>query len=295
MTTTTTTTGHPIAAAGSSRPAGFRPGRGSLGIALIALSVGAALFAPVLAPFDPDASDLLSLTTAASFSSGHYLGTDDLGRDILSRLLFGARPVILVAAVATALSVLLGAALGVTAGYVGRWTDQLLGRIADIQLSVPGLILALLAVSLFGSKIENLIVILALESWPLHFRVARSYTQNVKTQGYVEAAWLAGVSRWDVIRRHIVPGLLPLLASTSTISAAFIVMTEAGLSFMGLGIQPPTADWGLMISQGKSQLGAAWWLSIFPAAALLSLLFGIQLVGDAAARKLTTDPDGVRS
>ncbi|KAI1692497.1 binding-protein-dependent transport system inner membrane component domain-containing protein [Ditylenchus destructor] len=144
-----------------------------------------------------------------------------------------------------------------SSGLSNRLIDQIIARIAEIQLTIPGLVLALLALALFGSRLENLILILALESWPLHFRVSRSYTLNARNQGYMEAAWLAGVPLWKSVLRHIVPGLLPLLIATSTISAAFIIMTEAGLSFIGLGIQPPTADWGLMIAQGKSQLGAA--------------------------------------
>jgi peptide/nickel transport system permease protein len=260
---------------------------GLIGLALVAATVLVATFAPWIAPYNPNASDLSALMSPPSLSSGHLLGTDDLGRDLLSRTIYGARPVILVAGTASVLAVLLGAVLGIAAGFSGRWTDQVIGRIADIQFSIPGLILALLALALFGTSIVNLVAVLALESWPLHYRIARAYTQNARTQGYMEAAWLAGVSSWRSIWRHIVPGLLPLLVTTGTISAAFIVMTEAGLSFIGLGIQPPTADWGLMIAQGKAQLGAAWWLSIVPAIALVALLAGVQLLGDYLSERLS--------
>lgn len=271
------------------------PVRGLAGAALIGLWIAAAALAPWISPYDPNASDLTAFMAPPSLAGGHPLGTDDLGRDILSRVFFGARPVLLVATVATLLSVLIGGALGIAAGYGGRLADQLIARIAEIQLTIPGLVLALLALALFGSRLENLVIILALESWPLHFRVARSYTLNARSQGYMEAAWLAGVPHWRSVIRHVVPGLLPLLIATSTISAAFIIMTEAGLSFIGLGIQPPTADWGLMIAQGKAQLGAAWWLSIMPALALLSLLFGVQLLGDALSSRLSALETGERT
>ena len=262
--------------------------RGRLGLALILAWAVLALLAPWISPYDPDQSDLAAFMAAPSLAGGHLLGTDDLGRDMLSRIFHGARPVLVVAGLATLMSVAIGAALGIVAGYGGRLVDQVIARIAEIQLTIPGLVLALLALALFGSRLENLIILLALESWPLHFRVARSYTLNARSQGYMEAAWLAGVPHWRSVLRHVVPGLLPLLVATSTISAAFIVMTEAGLSFIGLGIQPPKADWGLMIAQGKAQLGAAWWLSIMPALALLSLLFGVQLLGDAVSSRLSS-------
>ncbi|WP_435656490.1 ABC transporter permease [Brucella pituitosa] len=266
--------------------------RGKIGFLIILLWVAAAIFAPLLAPYEPNTSDLMAFLQEPSLNSGHWLGTDDLGRDILSRVFYGARPVLLVATIATLLSALIGSLLGIVAGLSNRLVDQIIARIAEIQLTIPGLVLALLALALFGSRLENLILILALESWPLHLRVARSYTLNARDQGYMEAAWLAGVPLWKSVLRHIVPGLLPLLIATSTISAAFIIMTEAGLSFIGLGIQPPTADWGLMIAQGKSQLGAAWWLSLMPAFALLSLLLGVQLLGDALSSRLSARETG---
>jgi peptide/nickel transport system permease protein len=268
------------------------PLRGLIGLSLIGLCMAAALFAPWIAPYNPNQSNLMSMMAPPSLTSGHLLGTDDLGRDILSRVVYGARPVMIVATSATLIAVLLGALLGMVAGYAGRVVDQILARLADVQLTIPGLVLALLAMSLFGPRLENLIVVLAIESWPLHFRVTRSYMQNARTQAYMEAAWLAGVPTWLSIWRHVVPGLIPLLSVTCTISAAFIVMIEAGLSFIGLGVQPPTADWGLMISQGKSQLGAAWWLSMIPALALVILLVGVQMLGDSLSQKFSISKRG---
>ncbi|MHA6689605.1 ABC transporter permease [Devosia sp. A449] len=268
------------------------PLRGYIGLAMIGLCLVVAVLAPWIAPFEPNKSDLMALMSPPSLSTGHWLGTDDLGRDIFSRILYGAQPVMLVGAIATALSLVLGATLGMAAGAGHAWLDQFLSRLADVQMTIPGLVLALLALSLFGTKLENLILILAIEAWPLHFRVARGYMQNVRTQGYMEAAWLAGVPGWRAIWRHAVPGLIPLLSVTASISAAGIIMTEAGLSFIGLGVQPPTADWGLMISQGKVQLGSAWWLSIMPAIALGVLLVGVQFLGDALSQKFMVGKRG---
>ncbi|NKX16456.1 ABC transporter permease [Ochrobactrum pseudogrignonense] len=179
--------------------------RGKFGLLIILLWVVAAIFAPLLAPYEPNSSDLMAFLQEPSFNNGHWLGTDDLGRDILSRVFYGARPVLLVATVATLLSALIGSLLGIVAGLSNRLLDQIIARIAEIQLTIPGLVLALLALALFGSRLENLILILALESWPLHFRVARSYTLNARNQGYMEAAWLAGVPLWKSVLRHIVP------------------------------------------------------------------------------------------
>jgi peptide/nickel transport system permease protein len=263
--------------------------RGFVGGVLVLLCAGAAIMAPWLAPFDPNDNDLMTLMSGPSLADGHWLGTDDLGRDIFSRILYGARPVIVVAGGATMLAVLLGAVLGILTTYVAPWLDKVIDRLADIQMTIPGLVLALLALSLFGPRIQNLIVVLALENWPLHYRVARNHTLNVRGQGYMEAAWLAGVPNWRAVPRHVVPGLLPLLTVTFTISAAFVATTAAGLSFIGLGVQPPDADWGLMVAQGKSQLGSAWWLSVFPALALVALLGGVQMLGDALSQRFSLD------
>jgi peptide/nickel transport system permease protein len=263
------------------------PWRGLVGGVLVLLCVGAAILAPWAAPFDPNENDLMTLMSGPSLAEGHWLGTDDLGRDIFSRILYGARPVIVVAGGATMLAVLIGAVLGILTTYMAPWLDKVIDRIADIQMTIPGLVLALLALSLFGPRIQNLIIVLALENWPLHYRVARNHTLNVRGQGYMEAAWLAGVPNWRSVLRHVVPGLMPLLTVTFTISAALVATTAAGLSFIGLGVQPPDADWGLMVAQGKSQLGSAWWLSVFPALALVALLGGVQMLGDALSERFS--------
>lgn len=258
----------------------------SIGLLILLLPVFLGLFANHISPYDPAANDLLNMLQAPSLSGAHPLGTDDLGRDMLSRLIHGAKPVLIVAFGASVLGVILGAVFGLTAGYLGGGVGLVLSRLADIQLTVPGLTLALLAVSLFGSDIRALILILAIESWPLHFRVIRRQAAVIGQSGYVEAARLAEVSLWRILPRHILPGVAPVLVSTWAISASLIIMTSAGLSFIGLGIQPPTADWGLMIAQGKSQLAGAWWLSLLPALALVWLISAVQIFADGLSKKI---------
>lgn len=257
------------------------------GAVLLLLPAAGALLAPWIAPFAPDETDLLNMLQPPSFAGPHYFGTDDLGRDILSRILYGARPVFIVGGAASVLGLVIGAWFGLLAGYLGGRTEAVLSRLAEVQLTIPGLSIALLAVALFGSDMRNLVLILAFESWPLHYRVVRERAVVISRTAYVEAARIAHVSGPRILIRHVLPGVAPVLASTWAISTSLIIMTEAGLSFMGLGIQPPTADWGLMIAQGKSQLAGAWWLSILPGIALVWLLSGVQILSDGFTQRLS--------
>ena len=272
------------------------PRRWSARFIIGSLIVGAtlliAIFAPWLAPYDPITTDLTQMLKGPDLFSAHPFGTDELGRDIFSRVLHGATPVITVAGLATVFALVLGTTLGILSGFLGNWFDQILGRLADIQLSIPGLILALLALSLYGSSLTNLIIVLAIEAWPFYYRVTRSYTENARSQAYVEAAWLASVGFWSRVRNHILPGLAPTLVVSSTISFSWIVLTAAGLSFLGLGVQPSSPDWGLMIAMGQSQLSTSWWLSIVPALALVTFVVGIQLLGDALSDRYRISTQG---
>jgi len=215
----------------------------------------------------------------------HWFGTDIIGRDVLSRVLWGGIPPLIVGVGSVLIALVLGTAAGVVAGYGGGVVDGVLGRLADIQMSIPGLVLALLVLAIFGAGVSNLIFIIAIESWPLHFRVVRSHVLSVRKLAYVEAAELAGHTRFQIVRRHILPSTLPLLAVTATVNFSHAVLAEAGLSFLGIGIQPPTADWGMMVSEGQTQLSAAWWISVFPGLALFVVLLCAQLIGDWLAQR----------
>lgn len=258
--------------------------------AVFAAIVLAVILAPILSPYDPNQQDLTAILQAPS--SKHLLGTDVLGRDILSRVLWGGGPPLLVGTLSVLIALVVGVSLGLVAGYSGRMVDGVLSRLADIQMSIPGLVLALLVLALLGSSINNVILVIAIESWPLHFRISRSQVQMVRGEAYLEAARLAGLGRIELIGRHILPSTLPLLSVTGTFNFATAVLTEAALSFLGLGVQPPRADWGLMISDGQAQLSAAWWISVFPGISLLLLLLSVQVIGDWLAARFSSASSG---
>lgn len=258
--------------------------------AILGLVVLAVICAPLVAPYDPYAQDLLHMLEPPS--AGHWFGTDILGRDVLSRVIWGGWPPLIVGVGSVIIATAFGTFCGIVAGFRGGAFDGVVSRIADIQMSIPGLVLALLVLALFGSAITNLIFIIAIESWPLHFRVVRSHVRSVRALAYVEAAELAGQGAPRILRRHVLPSTLPLLAVTATVNFSTAVLAEAGLSFLGLGIQPPTADWGMMVSEGQTQLGAAWWVSVFPGLALLVVLLCAQIIGDTLSRRTSVRADG---
>ncbi|MDR2567170.1 MAG: ABC transporter permease [Bifidobacteriaceae bacterium] len=239
---------------------------------MILLLVVSAL-APWLAPHNPEEMNLLG--RYAPPSAEFPFGTDDLGRCVLSRVIWGGRPVLAVTVAATALSVAAGVILGaLTVG--NRWLDIVLTRLADVQLSIPGLVLALLAVTLLGTSLVNIVVVLALTAWPLHFRVVRTHCRMVKRLPFDEASVLAG-TKWP--RRAIdnyLPGIASVLAATVGVNAAGSALATAGLSYLGLGVTQ--ADWGHMIAATKGHLADAVWAPGFPSLALVALLLGIQLI-----------------
>jgi peptide/nickel transport system permease protein len=184
-------------------------------------------------------------------------------------------------------AMLLGTALGLVAGYRQGGVDAVLSRLADIQMSIPGLVLALLILVLFGASITNLIIVIALESWTLHFRVVRSQVMTVRNLAFVEAARLAGISEPAIVVRHILPSALPILAVTGTANFSQALLMEAALSFLGIGVQPPTPDWGTMISEGQAQLASGWWVAMFPGLALVVVLLSAQIIGDWLADRFS--------
>lgn len=252
-------------------------------IVVAAIVVGA-VCAPLLVAVSPTATDL-GAVSLPPFSEGHLLGTDALGRDLLARTLWGGRPPILIALASVAIGLLLGAVLGLLAGYLGGPVDHLLGRLADIQLSIPGLVLALVFLSIYGTSAVNVVVIIAIESWPLYFRVLRAQVGSIRGQAYIDAARLAGVGHLRVVARHVVPNAAPVLVVVLTLNFTTAVLAESSLSFLGVGIQPPTPDWGVMISEGQGQLGDAWWVALVPGAFLVALLLGFQVIADDIATR----------
>ncbi|MDR1511927.1 MAG: ABC transporter permease [Propionibacteriaceae bacterium] len=269
---------------------GQRSLRGLIGLTLVGLIVAMSLAAPLLAPFGPEEYDLLSIYAAPS--SGHPFGFDEIGRDVLSRVIWGGRPVLLVTVLGTALSVVLGVILGFAAAGGGKITDTVVSRIADIQLSIPALIFALLAIAMVGSKLSNLVIVLALASWPLHFRVVRAQILLTRRLPYVEASRLSGSGPLFRARKHLLPSITPLLAVTTSVTASTVAISATGLSYLGLGVI--TADWGRMIASSKGHLADAPWAPLYPSLALVTFLLGIQLLADAISARATDAVKEVR-
>lgn len=260
----------------------FDPGRAGevAALCVLAVIVLAAVFAPYVAPHDPLEQDLMNILQPPFATAAHPLGTDFLGRDILSRIIYGAQPPLLVGAFSVLLALVIGVPLGILSGWRDGWVDTAVGRLADIQMSIPGLVLALLVLAMLGKYLFLVVLIIALESWPLHYRVVRAYVQTVRGNGYIEAAKLAGVGPVGITVRHLLPGVVPLLAVTATANVATAVLAEAALSYLGMGVVPPTPDWGSMVAEGQTQLSGAWWISVMPGLALIALLLSVQLIGN---------------
>jgi peptide/nickel transport system permease protein len=252
-------------------------------VILIALFVLAAIFAPVLAPYDPNSQNLLGRmrppgTVSRSF---HYLlGSDELGRDLLSRLIYGARVSLFVAIASVIMSGVVGVLLGMLAGYLRGWVELIVMRLVDVFLSIPAILLAIITVAVLGTGLVNVIVVLALTRWPRYARIAYGQTLSVANMPYVRLAAFMGASTPRVLLRHILPNIIGAVTVVATLEFGLMVLFEAGLSFLGLGVQPPTASWGAMLSSGRNYLATAWWIATFPGLCLFLLILAVNLIGD---------------
>ena len=252
-------------------------------IILIAFFVLAAVFAPLLAPYDPNSQNLLGRmkppgTVSRSF---HYLlGSDELGRDLLTRLIYGARVSLFVAIASVILSGVVGVLLGMLAGYLRGWVELIVMRLVDVFLSIPAILLAIITVAVLGTGLVNVIVVLALTRWPRYARIAYGQTLSVANMPYVRLAAFMGASTPRVLLRHILPNIIGAVIVVATLEFGLMVLFEAGLSFLGLGVQPPTASWGAMLSSGRNYLATAWWIATFPGLCLFLLILAVNLIGD---------------
>jgi peptide/nickel transport system permease protein len=252
-------------------------------IILIAFFVSAAVFAPLLAPYDPNSQNLLGRmrppgTVSRSF---HYLlGSDELGRDLLSRLIYGARVSLFVAIASVIMSGVVGVLLGMLAGYLRGWVELIVMRLVDVFLSIPAILLAIITVAVLGTGLVNVIVVLALTRWPRYARIAYGQTLSVANMPYVRLAAFMGASTPRVLLRHILPNIIGAVTVVATLEFGLMVLFEAGLSFLGLGVQPPTASWGAMLSSGRNYLATAWWIATFPGLCLFLLILAVNLIGD---------------
>ncbi len=249
-----------------------------IGLAIVATLIVVALLAPVLAPYSPVIQDLDNRLLPPG--GAHLLGTDDLGRDILSRLLWGARITLTVVALVAIIVAPLGLAVGVIAGYFGGWVDASLMRITDIFMAFPRLILALAFVAALGPGIENAVIAIALTTWPPYARMARAETLTARQSDFIAAARLLGASPLRILLGHVVPLCTSSLVVRVTLDMAGIILTAAGLGFLGLGAQPPSPEWGAMISAGRRYILDQWWVAAMPGLAILIVSLGFNLLGD---------------
>ncbi len=252
-----------------------------LGIVIIIALVITALLAPFLAPYPEQAQGHPNLEEKLQPpSSKHWFGTDYMGRDVLSRVIYGARISLLVAVAVVGLGLLIGVPLGLLAGFKGGAVDAVIMRTTDVFLSFPPLLLALLISVTLGRGLENAIIALAVSWWPWYTRLIRGMAISIKEKPYVEVAKSMGISNWKIIGRHILPNAISPVIVQGTMDMGSAILEASALSFLGLGVQPPTADWGLMVSQGKDYLLNYWWYPTFPGLAIFITVVAFNLVGD---------------
>ncbi|GAB4235544.1 MAG: ABC transporter permease [Kiloniellaceae bacterium] len=249
-----------------------------LGLGVVLGLVILAIFAPVIAPYDPNAQVLAD--RLQFFSAQHWFGTDDLGRDIFSRIVHGSRLTLYIVILVAIIAAPIGLAVGTTAGYLGGWVDKVLMRITDIFLAFPKLVLALALVSALGPGIENAIIAIAVTSWPPYARIARAETLTIRNSDFISAVRLQGAGRLRIIWSHIVPLCTSSLIVRVTLDMAGIILIAAGLGFLGLGAQPPLPEWGAMISAGRKVLLTHWWVATVPGIAIFVVSLGFNLLGD---------------
>ena len=245
---------------------------------LILIFVLAAVFAPLLTPYDPKQMDIMNRLSAPS--AEHLLGTDEGGRDILARMLYGSRVSLLAGVLPTLMSMILGAALGLISGFAGGIADEIIMRVADVMLAFPSTLLAMLIMYTLGGGLMNVFLTLSLVSWAGIARVVRSETLRLRGSVYVTAARSIGVPKARIILRHILPNCIPTLIVLFTLNVPSAILTESSLSFLGLGIQPPDTSWGLMINQGRQYLYNAPWCSFAPCIAIMLIVLAFNFLGD---------------
>jgi peptide/nickel transport system permease protein len=249
-----------------------------VGLIIIAAFIVLAAFAPLIAPFDPLATSWTLVRKPPS--ALHWFGTDDLGRDILSRVIFGARASLLAGAISVGIALSIGVPLGLLAGYRGGFIDALISRITDAMLACPFLILAIALAAFLGPSLGNAMIAVGITTTPVFIRLTRGQTIGVKVEDYVEAARAIGNPRWRIALFHILPNILPALLVQATLSIAAAIIAEAALSFLGLGQQPPAPSWGSMLNAAQRFLTNAPWMALWPGLAIFLVVLSFNLVGD---------------
>lgn len=256
----------------------LRSAPATVGLFLLLVILLTAVVGPLIAPYDPNAQDYAFLMAP---SPDHVMGTDDLGRDLFSRIVIGARISIFVGVVTVLLSMVLGVVLGLLSGYYGGWIDTVIMRYIDLQWAFPNFIIAVYLVAIFGTGLANVIVAITLAFLDDFARIVRGMVLSIRTMDYVTASRAIGSSDWRIMLRHILPNATAPIIVQATVSVSAAILAEAGLSFLGLGVQPSTPTWGLILSDARSFISRAWWLAVFPGLAITVTVLSINFFGDA--------------
>jgi peptide/nickel transport system permease protein len=247
--------------------------------ALFALILLTALIGPYVIPYDPLASDTAVALKAPSAT--HWFGTDQLGRDMFSRVIAAARLDVFIAIASVALVFLMGGLAGVAAGFLGGWTERIVSRIADTIMAFPLFVLAMGIVAALGNTVQNIVLATAIVNFPLYARVARAEANVRREAGFVQAARLSGNGEMRVLLGHVLPNIMPIMIVQMSLTMGYAILNAAGLSFIGLGVRPPTPEWGIMVAEGAAfMVSGEWWNAVFPGAALMLAVFCFNLVGD---------------
>ena len=249
-----------------------------VGSVVLLVTFAVALLADVLAPYEPNAQILAERLAGPSLA--HPFGQDHLGRDVLSRAIYGARVSLGVGFSSVAITIVIGTIIGVAAGYFGRWTDSVLMRFVDVFISIPVFMLLLTVVAIYGSNVGLLLAFIGISAFPGAARIVRAEVLSLMPRDFILAARVVGASPLRIMARHLVPNLMPVIIVSATLRVGAAILTEAGLSYFGLGVPPPAPTWGGMVADGRTFLDVAWWVSTFPGLALLVVVIATNLVGD---------------
>jgi peptide/nickel transport system permease protein len=253
--------------------------RGAMvGLVIVTFFVLIALFAPLVAPYDPIATSWSAVRKAPSMA--YWFGTDEIGRDVLSRVVWGARASLMAGLLSVSISMALGIPIGLLAAYLGGWTDSLVSRFTDAMLAVPFLILAIALSAFLGPSLGNAMIAIGVSATPVFIRLTRAQVMQIKVEDYVEAARAVGNPHWRIALRHILPNVMPPLIVQATLSIAAAVIAEASLSFLGLGQQPPAPSWGSMLNTAKNYMDNAPWMAVWPGMSIFLLVLSFNLLGD---------------
>lgn len=261
----------------------FRQKKAVFGGLLLLLMIGATVFAPILSPYHPDHQDIANRLQPPAWAGGsaeHLLGTDHLGRDMLSRIMFGGRISLLIGASAVMVSGTIGVVLGLWSGFYGGRVDALLMRIADVQLAFPQILLVLLVLVILGRSLGAIVVVLALADWVIYARLVRGRLLVERQKEYVEAAEASGARGGRIMFRHLLPNVTPLIIVIATLQLGLMILLESSLSYVGVGIEPPTSSWGRMLNDGQLYMAVAWWVSTLPGLAIVFTVLGVNFLGD---------------